>query len=105
MELREIATGLRFPEGPVALPDGSALVVEIAVALIVLAIGAIVARYVADSVVSPVNSIAGFIERIEALRIANLDLWPRDNARSKSCERFGCRAFRVSWSNQNRSTR
>jgi gluconolactonase len=30
MELRELATGLRFPEGPVALPDGSALVVEIA---------------------------------------------------------------------------
>jgi len=28
-ELREIATGLRFPEGPVALPDGSFLVVEI----------------------------------------------------------------------------
>lgn len=29
MALREIATGLRFPEGPVALPDGSFLVVEI----------------------------------------------------------------------------
>jgi gluconolactonase len=29
MELQEIATGLRFPEGPVALPDGSFLVVEI----------------------------------------------------------------------------
>jgi gluconolactonase len=29
MELREIATGLRFPEGPIALPDGSFLVVEI----------------------------------------------------------------------------
>lgn len=28
--LREIASGLRFPEGPVALPDGSLLVVEIA---------------------------------------------------------------------------
>ncbi|MCK6453132.1 MAG: SMP-30/gluconolactonase/LRE family protein [Alphaproteobacteria bacterium] len=27
---REIATGLRFPEGPVAMPDGSVLVVEIA---------------------------------------------------------------------------
>ena len=25
-----IATGLKFPEGPVALPDGSVLVVEIA---------------------------------------------------------------------------
>ena len=29
-EFREIASGLRFPEGPVALPDGSVLVVEIA---------------------------------------------------------------------------
>jgi gluconolactonase len=27
--LREIASGLRFPEGPVSLPDGSVLVVEI----------------------------------------------------------------------------
>ena len=30
MQLRDIATGLRFPEGPIALPDGSFLVVEIA---------------------------------------------------------------------------
>jgi gluconolactonase len=29
-ELREITTGLQFPEGPVAMPDGSVLVVEIA---------------------------------------------------------------------------
>lgn len=29
-EFRQIASGLRFPEGPVALPDGSVLVVEIA---------------------------------------------------------------------------
>lgn len=29
MEPRDIATGLRFPEGPIALPDGSILVVEI----------------------------------------------------------------------------
>jgi len=29
-EFREIASGLRFPEGPVALPDGDLLVVEIA---------------------------------------------------------------------------
>jgi len=29
-KVREIASGLRFPEGPVALPDGSVLVVEIA---------------------------------------------------------------------------
>ncbi len=28
--MRIIATGLGFPEGPVALPDGSVLVVEIA---------------------------------------------------------------------------
>ena len=27
--LREITTGLRFPEGPVAMPDGSVLVVEV----------------------------------------------------------------------------
>ncbi len=30
MKIREIATGLQFPEGPVALADGSVLVVEIA---------------------------------------------------------------------------
>jgi gluconolactonase len=30
LELREITTGLLFPEGPVAMPDGSVLVVEIA---------------------------------------------------------------------------
>jgi gluconolactonase len=29
MELREIATGLEFPEGPIALDDGSVLLVEI----------------------------------------------------------------------------
>jgi gluconolactonase len=29
LELREIATGLRFPEGPVVLPDGAVAVVEI----------------------------------------------------------------------------
>jgi gluconolactonase len=28
-EVRELATGLQFPEGPVAMPDGSVLVVEI----------------------------------------------------------------------------
>jgi len=28
-EIREIATGLQFPEGPIALPDGSVLLVEI----------------------------------------------------------------------------
>jgi len=26
---REVATGLRFPEGPVAMPDGSVILVEI----------------------------------------------------------------------------
>src|SRR5215472_5726229 len=30
MQIREIASGLRFPEGPVAMEDGSVLVVEIA---------------------------------------------------------------------------
>lgn len=30
MKIREIASGLQFPEGPVAMPDGSVLVVEIA---------------------------------------------------------------------------
>ncbi len=29
MELTEIASGLRFPEGPIAMPDGSVLLVEI----------------------------------------------------------------------------
>src|SRR5436190_11845344 len=29
-ELREVATGLRFPEGPVAMDDGSVILVEIA---------------------------------------------------------------------------
>ena len=29
MEIREIASGLEFPEGPVAMPDGSVIVVEI----------------------------------------------------------------------------
>ena len=29
MEITEIASGLRFPEGPVAMPDGSVLLVEI----------------------------------------------------------------------------
>ena len=30
MKIREIAAGLQFPEGPVALDDGSVLLVEIA---------------------------------------------------------------------------
>jgi gluconolactonase len=30
MEIRELASGLRFPEGPVAMEDGSVIVVEIA---------------------------------------------------------------------------
>ena len=29
MEFKEIATGLKFPEGPVAMDDGSVIVVEI----------------------------------------------------------------------------
>ena len=28
-KFREIASGLRFPEGPVAMPDGSIILVEI----------------------------------------------------------------------------
>ena len=30
VKIKEIATGLRFPEGPVAMPDGSIILVEIA---------------------------------------------------------------------------
>lgn len=30
MSVREIASGLRFPEGPIAMPDGSVILVEIA---------------------------------------------------------------------------
>src|SRR5262245_43238220 len=30
MNLRTVATGLRFPEGPIAMPDGSVVLVEIA---------------------------------------------------------------------------
>jgi gluconolactonase len=30
MSVREIASGLRFPEGPIAMPDGSVIIVEIA---------------------------------------------------------------------------
>ena len=30
IEIREIASGLRFPEGPIAMPDGSIVLVEIA---------------------------------------------------------------------------
>ncbi len=30
MELKEITAGLKFPEGPIAMPDGSVIVVEIA---------------------------------------------------------------------------
>ena len=28
-EIREIASGLQFPEGPIAMPDGSVILVEI----------------------------------------------------------------------------
>ncbi|MBT5896508.1 MAG: SMP-30/gluconolactonase/LRE family protein, partial [Rhodospirillaceae bacterium] len=28
-EFREITTGLQFPEGPIAMPDGSVILVEI----------------------------------------------------------------------------
>ena len=30
MSVRELASGLRFPEGPIAMPDGSVVLVEIA---------------------------------------------------------------------------
>ena len=30
MKIREVASGLQFPEGPIALEDGSVLLVEIA---------------------------------------------------------------------------
>lgn len=30
IELREVTTGLRFPEGPIAMPDGSVILVELA---------------------------------------------------------------------------
>ena len=30
MKIREMATGLQFPEGPIAMGDGSVLLVEIA---------------------------------------------------------------------------
>src|SRR5690349_15180161 len=30
LEVREITTGLQFPEGPIAMPDGSVVLVEIA---------------------------------------------------------------------------
>jgi gluconolactonase len=30
LKVRELATGLRFPEGPIAMPDGSVILVEIA---------------------------------------------------------------------------
>ena len=29
-QLRQLASGLRFPEGPIAMPDGSVILVEIA---------------------------------------------------------------------------
>ena len=29
LQVREVTTGLKFPEGPIAMPDGSVLVVEI----------------------------------------------------------------------------
>ena len=30
MSVREIVSGLKFPEGPIAMPDGSVILVEIA---------------------------------------------------------------------------
>ena len=49
--LREIASGLMFPEGPVAMPDGSVLVVEIAAGRL--------SRVAPDGRVSPVANLGG----------------------------------------------
>lgn len=50
-EMREVADGLRFPEGPVAVADGSVLVTEIA--------GGAVARCMPDGTVTSVASTGG----------------------------------------------
>ena len=51
MQFREIASGLRFPEGPVALDDGSVLVVEIA--------GGTLARVTPDGRVERIAQLGG----------------------------------------------
>jgi len=51
MQFREIASGLRFPEGPVALDDGSVLVVEIA--------GGTLARVTPDGRVARIAQLGG----------------------------------------------
>jgi len=50
-DIRVVADGLRFPEGPVALPDGSVLVVEIA--------GGTLTRVGPDGSVKPVADLGG----------------------------------------------
>ena len=50
-QIRQIASGLMFPEGPVALPDGSVLVVEIA--------GGRLSRVTPDGAVSVVANLGG----------------------------------------------
>ncbi|MDF2810299.1 MAG: gluconolaconase [Microvirga sp.] len=50
-EFREVATGLRFPEGPVALPDGSCLVVEME--------GQSLTHVARDGTVTPVAHLGG----------------------------------------------
>lgn len=50
-EYRVVASGLRFPEGPVAMPDGSCLVVELA--------GGSLTRVGADGKIEPVAMLGG----------------------------------------------
>lgn len=50
-QIRQIASGLMFPEGPVALPDGSVLVVEIA--------GERLSRVTPDGTVSVIANLGG----------------------------------------------
>jgi gluconolactonase len=50
-EIRVVASGLRFPEGPVAMADGSVVLGEIA--------GAAVTRITADGTQSPIGNAGG----------------------------------------------
>jgi gluconolactonase len=50
-EVREIASGLRFPEGPVAMPDGSVILVEVA--------GGTLSRVAPDGTVDVVAELGG----------------------------------------------
>ena len=50
-EFVEVASGLRFPEGPVALPDGSVVIVEM--------MGRCITRIMPDGTKQTVAKIAG----------------------------------------------